>query len=79
MLVISKKQAMEILTDSLFTPINGNSLNVEKFDSGKYDWTGKAANYIGKQVQDIDGVHAVYAERRKDIDGAYTQLMCISE
>jgi hypothetical protein len=79
MLVIAKKQAMAILTDSLFTPINGNSLNIEKFDSGKYDWSGKAANYIGKQVPDITGVHAVYAERRQDSNGAYAQMMCISE
>tara|TARA_R100000541_G_scaffold24896_1_gene34559 strand:- start:2538 stop:2777 length:240 start_codon:yes stop_codon:yes gene_type:complete len=79
MLVISKKQAMEILTDSLFTPVNGNSLNVAKFDSGKYEWTGKAANYVGKQVPVISGVHAVYAERRQDSNGAYAQMMCISE
>ena len=50
-----------------------------KFCSGKYKWTGSVQDWIGKDVQDIDGVVAVYAERRQDRYGAYTQLMSVSK
>jgi len=79
MLIVSKKEADKTLVNSLFKPVNGHTLNVSKFDNGKYEWTGKAKDYIGKEVIDIPGVYAVYPERRKDKDGSYCQLMCISE
>ena len=77
--IISKREANKILVDSLFNPINGHTLNVEKYDNGKYEWCGSQKHYIGKEVGHIDGVHAVYVERRTNSDGAYAQVMCISE
>lgn len=79
MKIVTKKQADDILVNSLFKPVNGRTLNIRKFDSGKYKWTGKAKDYVGTEVTDISGVHAVYPERRVDKDGPYCQLMCICE
>lgn len=79
MRIVTKREADKILVNSLFKPVNGSTLNVRKFDNGKYEWTGKAKDYVGREVSDIKGVHAVYPERRQDKDGAYCQLMCICE
>jgi len=49
-----------------------------KFDSGKYRWTGRAADYVGRDVPDIGGVVAVFPVRRQDQDGPYTQLIAVS-
>ena len=77
--IISKREANKILVDSLFNPVNGHTLNIEKYDNGKYEWHGSQKHYIGKEVKRINGVHAVYVERRTNSDGAYAQVMCISE
>jgi len=77
--IVSKRDANKILTDSLFSPINGKTLSIGKFDSGKYKWHGSQKHYIGKKVTDLCGIHAVYVERRTDSDGPYAQLMCIHE
>ena len=79
MKIISKRKANLILTNSLFNPIVGRTLSIGKFDSGKYKWTGSQKNYIGREVQDIPTVHAVYVERRQDSNGPYAQIMCIHE
>lgn len=79
MKIISKSEANKILIDSLFHPVNGKTLNVNKFDAGKYTWHGTAKHYIGREVPEIKGVHAVYVERRQDSEGPYAQIMCISE
>lgn len=79
MKVVSKREANKILTESLFKPVNGKTLSIGKFDSGKYQWHGSQNHYIGRDVQGIDGIHAVYIERRTDSDGPYGQLMCIHE
>ena len=79
MKIVSKKQANDILINSLFKPVNGKTLNDNKFCTGKYKWTGRASDYIGKDVPDLRGVHAVYVVRRNDSDGAYAQMRCISE
>ena len=36
------------------------------FCTGKYRWHGSTDTYTGREVQDIPGVLAVFAERRKD-------------
>ncbi len=36
------------------------------FCTGKYRWHGSTETYTGREVQDIPGVLAVFAERRKD-------------
>ena len=79
MKVISKAQADKILVNSLFKPVNGKTLSIGKFDSGKYQWHGSAKHYVGRDVPDIKGVHAVYCVRRQDSDGPYAQLMCVHE
>ncbi|HBL0735503.1 DUF987 family protein [Kluyvera ascorbata] len=48
------------------------------FSMGKYRWRGNCSAYSGKEVQDIPGVLAVYAERHKDGYGAYVRLMCVT-
>ncbi len=45
------------------------------FCTGKYRWHGSAEAYTGREVQDIPGVLAVFAERRKDSFGPYVRLI----
>ncbi len=79
MKVISKHDAMQVLARSRLTPVNGRALSVGKFDSGKYAWRGTQNAYIGRDLPDINGVHAVFVERRADADGPYAQLRCVHE
>ncbi len=44
------------------------------FCTGKYRWHGSTETYTGREVQDIPGVLAVFAERRKDSFGPYVRL-----
>ena len=44
------------------------------FCTGKYRWHGSTEAYTGREVQDIPGVLAVFAERRKDSFGPYVRL-----
>lgn len=53
----------------LFNAMNG---------TGKYRWHGSAEAYTGREVQDIPGVLAVFAERRKDSFGPYVRLMSVT-
>ncbi len=48
------------------------------FCTGKYRWHGSAEAYTGREVQDIPGVLAVFAERRKDSFGPYVRLMNVT-
>lgn len=48
------------------------------FCTGKYRWHGSAEAYTGREVQDIPGVLAVFAERRKDSFGPYVRLMSVT-
>ncbi len=48
------------------------------FCTGKYRWHGSAETYTGREVQDIPGVLAVFAERRKDSFGPYVRLMSVT-
>ncbi|MEH2633455.1 DUF987 family protein, partial [Escherichia coli] len=43
-----------------------------------YRWHGSAEAYTGREVQDIHGVLAVFAERRKDSVGPYVRLMSVT-
>lgn len=38
-----------------------------RFCTGKYHWSGSVCHYAGREVQDIRGVLAVFAERRQDM------------
>ncbi|QMB04836.1 DUF987 family protein [Citrobacter freundii] len=46
--------------------------------TGKYQWHGSVCHYTGREVPDITGVLAVYAERRQDRSGPYACLMSIT-
>ena len=48
------------------------------FCTGKYRWHGSAEAYTGREVQDIPGVLAVFAERHKDSFGPYVRLMSVT-
>ncbi|WP_238389539.1 DUF987 domain-containing protein [Escherichia albertii] len=48
------------------------------FGTGKYRWHGSAEAYTGREVQDIPGVLAVFAERRKDSFGPNVRLMSVT-
>jgi IMP cyclohydrolase len=74
MKVVTKAQASSVLLDSLFRP--GRTLVTGKFDNGKYRVD---QSFIGREVKDLPGVHAVYPVHKRDGDGPYVQLMCISE
>lgn len=50
---------------------------IEKFCAGKYKWRGKAMHYENTEVINIDGVLAVYVERRNDKDGHYAQMLSV--
>lgn len=76
MKVVTKAQARNVMLESLFTPINGRTLVTGKFDNGKYRVD---QSFIGREVKDLPGVHAVYPVRKRDRDGPYVQLMSISE
>jgi hypothetical protein len=71
----TKTQANKILLDSLFNPVNGKTLNRMKYCNGKY----KPGSYIGREMEVGDNVHALFTESRKDSDGSYVRLMCITE
>ncbi|EFN0637954.1 DUF987 family protein, partial [Escherichia coli] len=44
----------------------------------KYRWHGSTEAYTGREVQDIPGVLAVFAERHKDSFGPYVRLMSVT-
>ncbi|MCW3279167.1 DUF987 domain-containing protein [Escherichia coli] len=48
------------------------------FCTGKYRRHGSTEAYTGREVQDIPGVLAVFAERHKDSFGPYVRLMSVT-
>ena len=48
------------------------------FRSVPVNTAGSAEAYTGREVQDIPGVLAVFAERRKDSFGPYVRLMSVT-
>jgi hypothetical protein len=44
----------------------------------KYKWSGSICHYAGREVQDISGVLAVFAERRQDRNGPYVVLRSVT-
>lgn len=49
-----------------------------RYYTGEYLWQGSVCHYTCRDVPDITGVLAVYAERRQDRNGPYTCLMSIT-
>ncbi|MEB0851879.1 DUF987 family protein, partial [Citrobacter freundii] len=48
------------------------------FCAGKYTWSGSICHYAGREVQDISGVLAVFAEHRQDRNGPYVVLRSVT-
>ncbi len=71
MKIISKQEAMVIhqqeSKSSLFC-----------FCTGKYAWHGSIGHYTCREVQDISGVLAVFAERRQNRSGLYVVLRSVT-
>ncbi|MBY7249636.1 MULTISPECIES: DUF987 domain-containing protein [Enterobacteriaceae] len=59
MKIISKRQAMTIYRQH-------PQSRLFRFCTGKYKWSGSICHYVGREVTDISGVQAVFAERRQD-------------
>lgn len=49
-----------------------------RFCTGKYKWSGSTCHYHAREVQNISGVLAVFAERRQDRNGPYVVLRSVS-
>ncbi|HHA1936361.1 TPA: DUF987 domain-containing protein [Enterobacter ludwigii] len=71
MKIISKRQAMTIYRQH-------PQSRLFRFCTGKYHWSGSVCHYAGREVQDISGVLAVFAERRQDRNGPYVTLRCVT-
>ncbi|NRE97360.1 DUF987 family protein [Klebsiella variicola] len=69
MKIISKRRAM-----TLYRQHPGSRLF--RFSAGKYKWSGSICHYAGREVEDIRGVLAVFAERRQDRNGPYVIFRC---
>lgn len=71
MKIISKGQAMAIYRQ------HTNS-RLLRFSTGKYKRLGSICHYAGREVEDICGVLAVFAKRRKDRNGPYVILRSVT-
>ncbi|WP_407217453.1 DUF987 family protein [Enterobacter hormaechei] len=71
MKIISKRHAM-----ALYRRHPGSRLF--RFRTGKYKWSGSICHYAGREVEDIRGVLAVFAERRHDRNGPYVILRSVT-
>jgi len=71
----TKAQADMLITQSLFVPVNGKTLSIERYSSGKY----APGKYVGKEIEVSNNVHALYAARGRDSDGPYVRIMCVTE
>lgn len=69
----TKSQAESKLVESLFKPVNGQTLKRERYDMGKY-----AHNHQGKTVEVGANIVALWMESRKDAHGPYWALFCLS-
>ena len=71
MKIISKRQAMAIYRQH-------PQSRLFRFCTGKYVWSGSICHYAGREVEDISGVLAVFAERRQDRNGPYVVLRSVT-
>ena len=70
---ITKRAANNMLINSLFKPVNGGTLIRERYCSGKY-----LASIKTRPLQVSDDVLCLWAEPRRDADGNYFALYCLS-
>lgn len=71
MKIISKRQAMTVYRQHPHS-------RLFRFCTGQYPWSGSVSHYAGREVQNIRGVLAVFAERRQDRNGPYVVLRSIT-
>lgn len=71
MKIISKRQAMTIYRQH-------PESRLFRFCTGKYQCSGGICHYYGWKVQNINGVLAVFAERRQDRNGPYVILRSVT-
>ena len=71
--IVSKRKADTMLLDSLFHPVNGQTLTRTRYDMGKY----KPAKFIGREIECAEHVQAIFTQSRKDSDGPYIALYCL--
>jgi hypothetical protein len=69
--IISKRRAMAIYRQH-------PDARLFRFCAGKYQWSGSVCHYSGREVQEIPGVLAVFAERRQDRNGPYVVLRSVT-
>jgi len=75
MTILTKRQADAAIVESLFSP--GGTLAClpkERLDRGKY----KPGTMAGKELPPHVNVRLAWVERRKDKDGPFDALFCIS-
>ena len=72
--IITKRAADKMLVESLFQPVNGATLTRMRYDMGKY----KPGSYIGREVDCSENVRAIFPEARRDSDGPYVALFCLT-
>ena len=76
-LILSKSAKDRAIVDSLFNPINGQTLacvESERFDLGKY-----RSSLVGRTIPEhmLPRVAIVWSERRNDSEGPYWALFCL--
>jgi hypothetical protein len=71
MKIISKRQAMTLYRQH-------PQSRLFHYCTGQYKWSGSVCHYSGREIKDIHGVLAVFAERRQDRDGPYIVLRCVT-
>ena len=73
--IVTKSQAQRMQVESLFIPVNGRTLSKVKYCGGKY----KPGSFPkGREIEVSENIHAVWSEARKDSDGAYCSMYCLT-
>ncbi|MCK7319924.1 DUF987 domain-containing protein [Enterobacter cloacae] len=71
MKIISKRQAMTIYRQH-------PQSRLLRLCTEKYQWSGSICRYADREVQDMSGVLAVFAERHQDRNGPYVVLRIVT-
>ncbi len=71
--IITKRKADALLIESLFR--QGGTYRKERYDMGKYK---PESSFVGREIECSDDVICVWAESRRDQDGPYKALFCLT-
>jgi hypothetical protein len=73
--VTTKYRASKMQVESLFTPVNGGTLSQAKYCGGNY----KPGSFpTGRDVEVSGDIYAIWAESRRDSEGPYVSLYCLT-